>query len=281
VWRLARPLALVTAIGLIVLPRAGTAEEAPPPQAEATAPPLPIEVEAEQGIEWFRDERRVYARGNARAVRGEVTVSADVLGALYRDRPDGGQEVFRLDAEGNVTITTPGQTMTGVRGVYDLDTGVLRLFGAPARMVSGNDSIAAHRELEYTTKAQTIVARGDAAATQGDRQIKAQELIAFLQRKADGGSTLQRLEATTPVTVITPKEVIRSNRGTYNVADGTATFIGDVRVTRGANQLNGCRGELDLNAGVSRLMSCGVGAPPVRGLILPGASGDGERTGPR
>lgn len=270
-----------TVLGLIlagfavssVAAKSETPEE-PAQNAAQASQPLPIEVEAEQGIEWLRNSKVVYARGNARAVRGDLVVTADVLGAHYRDLPDGGQEVWQLDASGNVKITSPGQTAVGDTGTYDLDTGVLLLYGKPSRMTTGDDSISADHELEYATKTNVITARGNAAAKQGDRLIKAEEIIAFLGQQPDGGSKLERLEAERNVSVITPKEVIRGDRGVYNVTAGTATVTGDVKITRGPNQLDGCRGELDLKAGVSRLKACAGDNRPVRGLILPGAAGE-------
>ena len=44
----------------------------------------PIEVYADDGIEWQQDALTFLARGNARAVRGDVTVYADELHAFYR-----------------------------------------------------------------------------------------------------------------------------------------------------------------------------------------------------
>jgi lipopolysaccharide export system protein LptA len=55
-----------------------------------------------------------------------------------------------------------------------------------------------------------------------------------------------------------------------------ATLVGDVKISRGENQLNGGYAEVNLNTGVSRLL----GAPPdsdakarVRGLLRPRKDG--------
>ena len=40
-----------------------------------------------------------------------------------------------------------------------------------------------------------------------------------------------------------------------DIEQGTATLIGNVRITRGQNQLNGEVAEVNLNTGVSRLLS--------------------------
>src|SRR3546814_13102358 len=51
----------------------------------------PLEINADEGIEWNRDAKTYPARGNARAASGEVEVLADVLSPYYR-APAGGRE---------------------------------------------------------------------------------------------------------------------------------------------------------------------------------------------
>jgi lipopolysaccharide export system protein LptA len=69
----------------------------------------PIEIFADDGIEWQQENLLFVARGNARAVRGDVTVFGDELRAYYREKPDGGSEIHRLAALGNVRIVSPTQ----------------------------------------------------------------------------------------------------------------------------------------------------------------------------
>ena len=266
-------LALALTAGALLVSAAAAAPVDGEPAAE---PAVPIEIDAEKGIEWRREEKIVYARGNARAVRGDLVVTADELAARYRDLPDGGQEVWRLDATGNVKITTPGETAFGDSGIYNLDTRVLLLYGQPARLNSGKDVVTADDHLEYSPRTQVLIARGNASALQPNREVRADELTISLARRDDGGSGLQRIEAVRNVRVITPDEVMRGNQGTYDVTSGIATLNGDVRITRGENQLNGCRGEMNTKTGISRLLACGDGQSDrqrVHGVILPGASG--------
>ena len=49
----------------------------------------PVEIEADDGIEWQRDAKAYVARGNARARRAGVEIRADTLTAFYRDGADG------------------------------------------------------------------------------------------------------------------------------------------------------------------------------------------------
>jgi lipopolysaccharide export system protein LptA len=71
-------VALVLASGLIGRPASG--------QGLLNHGSGPIAIDADEGIEWRRDEKVYIATGNAKAVRGDVTVTAHRLIAYYRDR---------------------------------------------------------------------------------------------------------------------------------------------------------------------------------------------------
>ena len=234
---------------------------------------VPIEVEAENGIEWQRDKQVVLARGNARAVRGDTEVRADVLSAHYRERGNGNAEIWRLEANGNVEIASPTETAYGDKGVYDVETGVLQLSGDDnLRLVSEDTEVRADRQLEFWQKKQVLYARGNASAVQKDNRLDAETLTAFFAKNAEGKTELTRIEASENVIVTTPDEILRADEGVYNMETGIATLTGSVKITRGRNQLNGCRGEVDMNKGVSKIFGCkqgSQGAPRVRGLIHP------------
>ena len=60
----------------------------------------PLEIFADDGIEWQQDNLIVLATGNAKAVRDNVTVLGDQLTAFYAEKPDGSTDIYRLDADG-------------------------------------------------------------------------------------------------------------------------------------------------------------------------------------
>ena len=89
----------------------------------------PVTIEADDGIEWHQQDKVYLARGNARAVRGDVTIRAQTLTAHYREIGNGKTEVYQVVADGGVLITTPREKITGDTGVYDVENGVFRLTG--------------------------------------------------------------------------------------------------------------------------------------------------------
>lgn len=239
----------------------------------------PLEVTAEEGIEWRRDEKVYVARGNARAARGNLSVSADVLTARYREDADGKIEVYSIEADGNVRLASEDSVVSGDRAVYDIDKAVLLVTGDNLRAETPKAVVTARDSLEYWDQRRVIVARGDAVAIEGDRRVEADRLTGYL-RGADGAgaggeadSGIYQVEAEGNVRLTTPEEIVRAAKAIYNLDKEIATLSGGVKITRGQNQLNGDHAEVNLKTGVSRLMGnpSATGGPDgrVHTLIIP------------
>lgn len=231
----------------------------------------PMEVFADEGIEWEQGRKVFTARGNARALRGDVTVSADILRAYYREKEGGGASIWRLDAEGNVKIASPGETAYGDSAVYDVDNAILVLSGRNVRFLTEEDEISAERQLEYWEKKQMAVARGNAYAVRGDKRLRADVLSAHFRKDKAGDTKIYRVDAYDNVHIVTATDVVTAERGVYEVESGIATLTGSVRLTRDNTQLNGCSAEVNLKTGVSKLKSCAQagGAGRVQGILQP------------
>lgn len=268
-----------------------------------------IQVYADNGIEWHSEELRVIARGNAHAIRGNMTVDADVLTAHYRKGAKG-DEIWRLDADGNVVIRSPNDTATGHKAIYDLDKSIFVLKGAPAKLVTPTDTFSATESLEYWELKKMAVLRGDAIAIQqGEKTLKGDVLTAHFKDKSatppkagakagakpaqagqpsggDGnGLELQRADAYGHVVILSKSETVTGDRGDYDAETGIATVTGSVKISReGGNQLEGGWAHVNLNTGVSKLFPTAAGAAEsgqrVQGVFIPQKKGDkGEPPG--
>jgi lipopolysaccharide export system protein LptA len=246
----------------------------------------PIEIEASDGIEWRRDEKVYIASGNAKAVRGSITINAAQLIARYRDRPardeqagaqatgagDGlGGSVYRLEALGKVVISTPTQTAYADKAVYDVDQSVIVLTGKDLRIDSENDMILARDSLEWYESRRMAVARGEAVVVRGDRRVDADVLTAFVEDDPTkpGQSRVRRVEAFGKVRISTVAQTARGDRGVYDLNSDIATLAGLVKLTQGDSQLNGDYGEMNMTTGVARLLPSPDGKTRVQGLIVP------------
>ncbi len=227
----------------------------------------PLEISADEGIEWRREEKVYIARGNASVARGEVKVRAETLTAHYRDTAEGGTDIWRIDADGEVILSSLSGTAYGDKGVYDVIKGILVLEGGNLKLETESYTVTARESLEYWEPQQMVVARGDAVVIFEGRRLEADVVTAYFrdvpaeaQGEGAAGSEssetrLQRIEAFGDVKISSPREVAHSERGVYDVESGIATLYGSVKITRGQDQLNGEYGEVNLNTGVSRLLA--------------------------
>lgn len=252
----------------------------------------PIQVYADNGIEWDRNARQYIARGNAKAIQGTTTVYGDTLIAYYEDIGGGNTQVYRLDALGNVRILSPNETAYGKKAVYDVREGVLVMTGDNLKLVTPSEIITARDSLEYYEQKSMAVARGNAVSrptpkgtTSGsdniaavgsgaERTVRADVLTTHFREASgtgeqQGGSqqSIERMEAFGNVVVNRPGEVSKGARGAYFPDRDLAHLWDRVRITRGDNQLNGEFAEVNFRTGVSRVLS-GASAP-VQALIEP------------
>jgi len=249
-----------------------------PPAGGAHAQGLPIPGFADNGVEWRQNEQIYVARGNATAKRGDTQVRADTLTAHYRKTTDNRQEIYKIVAEGGVKITTPKETITGDTAEYMVETAVFTLKGRPVKLDNGKGVLTA-AVVVYDTRARVANVSGGATVTEDKKKVTANRFVAYFKDDA-GKQALKLVEAFGNVVITTPTEIAKGDRGDYNAETQVATLTGNVRLTRGDNQLNGARAEVNMKSGVSRLLadagSTANTAPSgrVRVLIVPGQNPD-------
>ncbi len=261
----------------------------------------PVEVTSDNGMEWHQNEQTIIAHGNARAVRGDVTVTADTLIAHYRKKTPapgappppppppagtpadpssdtGNNEIYRLEAEGNVHIFTATDQAFGDHAVYDIDQAVLVMTGHDLHIITPQQVMSARDAMEYWSQKHMAVGRGNAVVTTNDgRRLSGDVLVGYtvdpnapatpgappvpkpVAAKPDktgadplgAGGKLQRVDAFGHVEVRTATEIIHADKGVYVPDTGIARLAGNVHLTRGQNQLNGDTGIANLKTGVS------------------------------
>ena len=229
----------------------------------------PVEIEASESLEWRQDLEIYVARGDARLVRDDVTINADVLTAHYREAEDGATEIWRATATGNVIIETVDAEAQADTAVYDMEQSVVVLRGEDLRLESADGVVTARDTLEYWPDRQLAVARGDAVVEQGDQTVEADVVAGEFTEDENGELQLTRVTGTGNVVITTPTDVAVADEAVYDLLTDIATLDGSVRLTRGDNQLNGDFAEINLQTGVSRLLARPGGGGRVSGLLVP------------
>jgi lipopolysaccharide export system protein LptA len=155
----------------------------------------PVNIQADNGIEWQQNQQIYIAHGNAVATRGPASIKADTLIAHYREakpgdaNAQGNTEIYRVEAQGNVLITRDNRTVVGDRADYDIDRGIGIGTGHALKMTTAQDVVTARDALEWYDQKQIAVARGDAVAVHNGRTIKADVLTAYMVKDAQAHPT--------------------------------------------------------------------------------------------
>lgn len=280
----------------------------------------PIDVTSRDGMEWRQDDMMVIARGDARAVRGNVTVTADTLIARYRKKAvppgtstpapttvsaaapgtsgasdTGANEIYRLEAIGNVKIFTATDLAIGDKAIYDIDQAVLLMTGNGMSVTTPNEVMTARDTMEYWSQKHMAVGRGLAQVVTNDgRRINGDVLVAYTQPDQPAGAPgqqsppkpvanppdsskpvdpllssgkLQRVEGFGHVRVATATEIITGDRGVYISDTGIARIAGNVKITRGQNELQGDEALVNMHTGISTMVR--DPGKRVEGLVIP------------
>jgi len=278
---------------------AADAEKAP--KATKDGQPKQVEVTADQSLEWYQDQHLYVARGNAKAVRGDMVVEADVLAAHEREEPKPGTgkpakppkakkgdsngpggtgEVDKMTAEGHVRITDPRQRVTGDHAVYDLDKHLAVVTGNNLRYETEQETVTAKDQLEYWEDRKIAVARGHAVADGKGRHVEGDVLTSEFRDTPSGAQEMWKMTAEGNVTVVTATDVVKGDRGVYDTARNIAVVSGHVRITRNdGSQMAGDVGEVDFKTNQSRLLN--NGHTRVRALLVSKGSDQNAAAGPK
>jgi lipopolysaccharide export system protein LptA len=86
-------------------------------------------VTARERFEYDVVKKKLTAIGNVTVLRGENTIDAERMKAIFRENPDGTSALQRLEAHGNVKITTPTEILYSKEGIYDASSAIVKLAG--------------------------------------------------------------------------------------------------------------------------------------------------------
>lgn len=230
-----------------------------------------ISVTADQ-LEYHEKEQNYRAIGNALITRGTTRLSADETIAHFTKSETDGPQITTAEALGHVVIVSGEKSDTrlvGDKGIYNVQEQHAVLTGRELLLTTPQETVSASKSMEYFEKEQKAIARGEAIARKDDQTIVADELIAYLAKDKTGALALKRVEATGHIIITTAQEIAQAERGVYDVIGQKADLDGNVKITRGQNQLNGDHAVMDLASGVSRLLSSRDKNSRVNGLLMP------------
>jgi lipopolysaccharide export system protein LptA len=213
----------------------------------------PIEISADNGIEWNRDTKTYTARGNAVATQGTSELHADTLIASYSESSN---QVDHVVAEGAVKIMSPSQTAYGDHADFDQTRRLLVMTGAALKIESADQTVTARDAFEYWQDQDALVAKGDVVVVKTDgTKINGNQVTSYFRKDAETGKREAfQVKAEGDVRIDTGKEVATCNRALYDPKTQIAVLTGNVVLTQNKNVFRGARAEIDMAKGISRLL---------------------------
>lgn len=233
----------------------------------------PLEVIADDTLEWHRNDLFFRAKKNVKVVQGDTVLYSDVLTAKYKDGDKSSMQIYHIQADGNVRIVSSQSKAYGDKATYNVDKGYAVMTGRDLRMVSDGQSLRARDKFEYWVNAGKLIATGNAVAVREGDQISANQMTALFTEDSNGKRVLKSLEAVGDVVITTPDEVLKGARATYDATETKAVLYDNVVIKRGPNILQGTRAELNTETNVSKIfggiMQDGADGGRVRGVFYP------------
>lgn len=226
----------------------------------------PIEILAQESLEWDRDNQIYKALGGATAKQGDFVITSDAMDASYKE--DQSNLTF-ITARDNVVITNLENKATGDKLIYDVAEEQATLTGNNLRFTGNDLDITAKDRFIYNRRDSSVSAIGKAFARQtaDDQDIRADRLTADF----DAQNNLKTITAKGSITMTAGEDIITGDNALYDARNQTAEVTGEnVTLTRGPNILTGDKVTVDLNNNVSRLF--GQPDKPATAVFFPGTT---------
>ncbi len=199
---------------------------------------LPLEITADNALEWNQTAKTYIARGNAEAKQGNLSVKGDILTAEYAGKDSSTSDLTKVTAKDHVIMTSVSaestDTATGDLAVYDLVNETITLTGTRPKVTKGDDTLEAD-QIVVTLKNQeleTATATGNVIITTAGEQ------------KASGDKAI------------------------FTKATNVAEMIGHVKIMQGFNWLEGDYAKMNLTTKVSTITGQ-KNRPRVKGIFYP------------
>ena len=110
----------------------------------------PIEIYAEQGIEWHKNDNKYLAIGNAIARTGKMSVNSDRIEAFYEEKDNSGMDIKLVKAHKNVVVKDENLKIVGGKlAEYNLKKDYFSIFGNNLILTSEENKLESNNKMEY------------------------------------------------------------------------------------------------------------------------------------
>ena len=215
----------------------------------------PIEIFADDGIEWHKNKSKYVALGNAKALSGTLSLESDRIEAYYKEEDSSNMNITEVRAKKNVIVQDKKMKITGGEyAEYKILRDYFLINGKNIILTSEKNTLKSNKKLEYWRSKNIAIATGSAEAKKDNEfVVLADKLVWYLQER-NQKTTVKKLLGFNNVSIKTNNEVAFSDKAIYNNETEICKLYGNVKLQRGESFLIGEYAEVDLRSGISKLL---------------------------
>ena len=214
-----------------------------------------LEVEADNSLEWHREEKLYIAKGNAKASQDGKSILADTLYAHYNETEESKVDISKIEAKGNVLITSGVTKILGDNGIYDLETQIFTITGESLDILSEKYQIKANKKIVYFEADNKIEALGDVVVYQENNEMHCDKLTSLLDENDAGDIEVSKLFAEGNVEITTKTDKITGDKGFYDMKSETSEIEGGVIIARSDSVIIGDKATVNMKTGIAKMLS--------------------------
>ena len=215
----------------------------------------PIEIFADEGIEWHKNKNKYVALGNAKAVSGTLSLESDLIEAFYKEKDSSEMNITEVRAKKNVIVKDNKMRITGGDyAEYKIFKDYFLIKGDKITLTSEANILKSNEKLEYWRSKNIAIATGKAEAKKDNEFIVLADKLVWYLQETKKKTTVKKLLGFNNVSIKTNNEVAFSDKAIYNNETEICKLFGNVKLQRGESFLIGEYAEVDLKKGISKLL---------------------------
>ncbi len=215
----------------------------------------PIEIFADEGIEWHKNKNKYVAIGNAKATSGSMTLQSDVIEAFYEEKNSSDMNITEVRAKKNVIIEDNKMKIVGGEyAEYNIFKDYFLIKGKNIILTSESNILKSNEKLEYWRSKNIAIATGKAEAKKDREFIVLADKLVWYLHETKKKTEVKKLLGFKNVSIKTNNEVAFSDKAIYNNDTEICKLFGNVKLQRGESFLLGEYAEVDLKRGISKLL---------------------------
>ena len=215
----------------------------------------PIEIFADEGIEWHKNKNKYVALGNTKAVSGTLSLESDIIEAFYKEKDSSEMNITEVRAKKNVIVKDNKMRITGGDyAEYKIFKDYFLIKGDKITLTSEANILKSNEKLEYWRSKNVAIATGKAEAKKDNEFIVLADKLVWYLQETKKKTTVKKLLGFNNVSIKTNNEVAFSDKAIYNNETEICKLFGNVKLQRGESFLIGEYAEVDLKRGISKLL---------------------------